>query len=191
MFPSRAAQMVSLALEKKNKSFGTYKQEEYVTSPRSSSSEDENDLYQVYKGDSDNDIETTASVNTYSNANDEEIADTSSLDVSTLDANGSKSIDMCAVNTNDNVLQDVNNDENDIDIVVESVASEFDSGTSKQAKTPKNTKKRKNISETHPLLAPCNCKKKCVDRVIETRRKEIHEAFWKMKTRDESCVDSR
>ena len=86
------------------------------------------------------------------------------------------------------------NDENNIDIVVESVDVENDNkdteqsgnkGNVTQVETPKSSKKRKSIFETHPLLTPCNCKMKCVDRVSEIRRNEIHAAFWKMETRDE------
>ena len=39
---------------------------------------------------------------------------------------------------------------------------------------------KRSLVDTHPLLPPCNCKKKCVDNFPDAKRRKIHEEYWKI-----------
>ena len=114
---------------------------------------------------------------------------------SSYEDNNEENVDLSSVD-NDNILKasfaDVN-DENNIDIVVESVDVENDNILNRlviREMLPKLKHRRARRHENLflnliPFVTPYNCKMKCVDRVSETRRNEIHVAFWEMETRDE------
>ena len=40
------------------------------------------------------------------------------------------------------------------------------------------------MKKSHPLLPPCKCKRKCIEKVCQDTRKDIHERFWNL-NRDE------
>ena len=45
----------------------------------------------------------------------------------------------------------------------------------------KSSKRRKlSLKSTHPLRAPCSCKNKCILKICDVRRKQIHEQFWRL-----------
>ena len=41
-------------------------------------------------------------------------------------------------------------------------------------------KRKRSLVDTHPLLPPCNCKKKCIDNFPDAKRRKIHEEYWKI-----------
>ena len=43
-----------------------------------------------------------------------------------------------------------------------------------------SSKRKRSLVDAHPLLRPCNCKKKCVDNFPDAKRRKIHEEYWKI-----------
>ena len=48
-------------------------------------------------------------------------------------------------------------------------------------------KKKKHIREKYPLLSPCDCKKKCHENIAEEARQVIHDKFWSIDSKSETC----
>ena len=49
----------------------------------------------------------------------------------------------------------------------------------KATETAGNKSSRKRKSVIKPMLKPCECKKRCLTKIDEDRRKNIHEQYWK------------
>ena len=56
---------------------------------------------------------------------------------------------------------------------------EVNEGETEPTVESKSSRKRKSIKDKYPLLPPCNCNKKCIEKLSEERRKLIHEEYWK------------
>ena len=60
--------------------------------------------------------------------------------------------------------------------------NEDDLGVAANARGSKSSKRRnpKWLLESHPMLSPCACKRKCLEDINAERRKSIHSEFWEM-----------
>ena len=53
----------------------------------------------------------------------------------------------------------------------------------------KSSKRRKlSLKSTHPLRAPCSCKNKCILKICDVRRKQIHEQFWRLPKMNKTTI---
>ena len=59
------------------------------------------------------------------------------------------------------------------------------SSTRATKKPSTSSKKRSSVKEKYPILPPCSCKKKCIERIPEEIRDTIHKNFWLMESTDE------
>ena len=48
-----------------------------------------------------------------------------------------------------------------------------------------SSKKISSIKEKYPILTPCCCKKKCIEKIPQESRNIIHDKFWEMESTDE------